>query len=95
MFSDSRIDGWTIALPFNAIVLGLAALLILEGSERLRPWQMGAGCLVFAPDTVSRYTDLFSSLLLRAAVFVALGAELFLVGNLYTRQHRRTQKVRP
>lgn len=93
MFSPSKIGGWTIALPFNAIVLGLAALLILEGSEHLRPWQVGAGCLIFALVTVSRYTDLFSSLLVRAAVFVALGAGLFLVGNFYTRQRRRVQAV--
>ena len=95
MFSDCRAGGWTIALPFNAIVLGLAALLILEGSERLRPWQVGAGCLVFALVTVSRYVDLFSSLLMRAAVFVALGVGLFLVGNFYTRQRRRALEVRP
>ena len=95
MASPGKIGGWTIALPFNAIVLGLAALLILEGSEHLRPWQVGAGCLIFALVTVSRYTDLFSSLLVRAAVFVALGAGLFFVGNFYARQRRRVQEVQP
>lgn len=95
VFSHSRIDGWAIALPFNVIVLGLAALLILEGSARLQPRQVGAGCLVFAMVTVSRYTDLFSSLLARSAVFVALGAGLFLVGNFYARQRRRVQEARP
>lgn len=95
MFSQSRIGGWTIALPFNAMVLGLAALLILEGSERLRPWQVGAGCLIFALITVSRYADLFSSLLVRAAVFIALGAGLFLVGNFYAGRRRQVQAVRP
>lgn len=95
VFAPGRVGGWTIALPFNAIVLVLAALLILEGSEQLRPRLVGAGCLVFALVAVSRYTDLFSSLLMRAAVFVALGAGLFLVGNFYTRQRRRVREVQP
>lgn len=95
LFAPGTVGGWTIALPFNAIVLALAALLILEGSEQLRPRLVGAGCLVFALVTVSRYVDLFSSLLVRAAVFVALGAGLFFVGNFYTRQRRRVQEVQP
>jgi hypothetical protein len=94
-FSHSKLDGWVIALPFNAIVLGLAALLILEGSARLQPWRVGLGCLAFALVTVSRYADLFSSLLARSAVFIALGAGLFLVGSFYARQRRRMQELRP
>jgi uncharacterized membrane protein len=93
LFSHGRIGGWAIALPFNAIVLGLAALLILEGSARLQPWRVGAGCLIFALVTVSRYADLFSSLLARSAVFVALGAGLFFVGSFYARQRRAQEQV--
>lgn len=94
LFSSGKTGGWAIALPFNAIVLGLAATLILEGSARLQPRLVSAGCVVFALVTVSRYTDLFSSLLARAAVFVALGAGLFFVGNFYARQRRRVQQAR-
>jgi uncharacterized membrane protein len=94
-FSHDRIDGWAIALPFNVIVLGLASLLILEGSARLQARLVAAGCLIFALVTVSRYADLFSSLLVRSAVFIGLGAGLFLVGNFYARQRRRAQQVRP
>ncbi len=85
--------GWAIALPFNVIVLGLAALLILEGSAHLRPRLVGAGCLLFAVVTVSRYVDLFSSLLARSAVFVLLGAGLFFVGSFYTRSRRAQEQV--
>lgn len=88
-------EGWPLALAFNAIALGFGALLILDGSERLDPWLVGGGCLVFALVTISRYTDLFSSLLARAGTFVALGAGLFLVGNFYARQRRRAEEVRP
>jgi uncharacterized membrane protein len=94
-FLHARMDRWAIALPFNAVVLGFAALLILEGSAHLRPRLVGAGCVVFALVTVSRYADLFSSLLARSAVFVVLGAGLFWVGSFYARQRRRAQEVAP
>jgi uncharacterized membrane protein len=84
-----------VVVAFNVIVLGFAALLIVEGSEQLRPWQVGAGCLLFATVAIGRYVDLFTSLLLRAAVFVALGAALFYVGNFYARSRRRAQEVQP
>jgi uncharacterized membrane protein len=93
VLARARPGGWAIALPLNAIVLGLAALMILEGSAHLRPRLVGAGCAVFALVTVSRYADLFSSLLVRSAVFVALGAGLFFVGNFYARQRRRAQEA--
>jgi len=90
-----KAGGWAIALPFNAVVLGLAALLIFKGSAQLRPRLVAGGCIVFALVTVSRYADLFSSLLARSAIFVLLGAGLFLVGNFYARSRRRAQEDRP
>jgi uncharacterized membrane protein len=94
MLAHVKGGGWAVALPFNVIGLALATLLILEGSARLQPRLVGAGCLYFALITVSRYADLFGSLLARAAVFVALGVGLFLVGNFYARNRRRAQQVR-
>jgi len=82
-------------ISFNVIVLGFAALLILEGSERLRPRMVAAGCLLFAMVAIGRYADLFTSLLVRAAVFVALGVALFLVGNFYARSRRRAHGAQP
>lgn len=82
---------WPVALLFNVVVLGYSALLILEGSERLRPKLVGLGCLLFAMVAIGRYADLFTSLLVRSAVFVALGVALFLVGNFYARSRRRAQ----
>lgn len=92
MFLLAKGGGWPVVLSFNVIVLGLAVLLILEGSEHLRPKLVGAGCLLFAMVVIGRYADLFTSLLVRAAVFVALGAALFYVGNFYARR-RRAQGV--
>jgi uncharacterized membrane protein len=95
MFLLAKGGGWLVVIPFNVIVLGFAALLILEGSERLRPRMVGAGCLLFAMVAIGRYADLFTSLLVRAAVFVALGVALFLVGSFYARSRRRAQGAQP
>jgi uncharacterized membrane protein len=95
MFLLARGGGWLVVISFNVIVLGFAALLILEGSERLRPRMVGAGCLLFAMVAIGRYADLFTSLLVRASVFVALGVALFLVGNFYARSRRRAQAAQP
>ncbi len=94
MLGRVETDGWALALPFNVFVLGLATLLILEGSTNLQPWRVGGGCVVFALVTMSRYADLFTSLLARSAVFVALGAGLFVVGNYYSRQRRQVREAR-
>ena len=91
VFGYSKSVGWPIVLAFNVIVLGFAALFILEGSEQLRAKMVGAGCLLFAMVVFGRYADLFTSLLVRAAVFIALGAALFFVGNFYARSRRRVQ----
>jgi uncharacterized membrane protein len=95
MFAFDRGGGWLTLIAFNVIVLGYAVLLILEGSAQLRPKLVGAGCLLFAMIAIGRYADLFTSLLVRAAVFVALGVTLFLVGNFYARSRRRSQGALP
>jgi len=93
--AQGKAGGWPLAIVFNLITLGFATLFILEGSETLRPRLVSVGCLLFALVTVSRYVDLFSSLLARSAVFLLLGAGLFLVGNFYARSRRRAQASQP
>ena len=91
----ARHANWITVIVFNALALGYAALLILEGSEHLRPKLVGLGCLLFAMVAIGRYADLFTSLLARSAVFVAVGVVLFLVGNFYARSRRRAQEAQP
>jgi len=91
----ARSANWITVIVFNALALGYAALLILEGSEHLRPKLVGLGCLLFAMVAIGRYADLFTSLLARSAVFVAVGVVLFLVGNFYARSRRRAQGAGP
>jgi uncharacterized membrane protein len=87
-FASGRAYAFPVFIVFNLIVLGYALLLILEGSEQLRPRLVASGCVLFATVTLGRYADLFTSLLARASVFVALGAALIFVGVFYARRRR-------
>jgi len=91
----ARHANWITVIVFNVLALGYAALLILEGSEHLRPKLVGLGCLLFAMVAIGRYADLFTSLLARSAVFVLVGVVLFLVGNFYARSRRRAREAQP
>ncbi|MDH4095847.1 MAG: DUF2157 domain-containing protein [Betaproteobacteria bacterium] len=94
-FRFDRGAGLPTAVAFNLIALGFAALLILEGSAQRRARLVAVGCLLFAMIAIGRYADLFTSLLVRSAVFVAVGVTLFLVGNFYARSRRRAQEAQP
>lgn len=69
----------------NLVFIGHCLLFILHGSRIQRGWEVSIGCLLFAILIFSRYSDLFDSLLSRAAVFLVLGIALFAVGNFYSR----------
>ncbi len=81
-------DRWISAVPFNLLLLGHSVLFIVQGSRRMRPRQVVAGCLLLALLAISRYLDLFDSLLARALVFFLIGGVLFAVGNLYSRKSK-------
>jgi uncharacterized membrane protein len=72
----------------NLIFIGHCLLFILHGSQQQHGKEVAAGCLLFATLVFARYSDLFDSLLSRAAVFLVLGASLFVVGNFYSRQKK-------
>jgi len=81
-------DRWISAAPFNLLLLGHSVLLIVQGSRRMRPRQVVAGCLLLALLAISRYLDLFDSLLARALVFFLIGGILLTVVNVYLRKNR-------
>ena len=88
-------DRWISAAPFNLLLLVHSVLLIVQGSRRMRPRQVVAGCLLLALLAISRYLDLFDSLLTRALVFFLIGGVLFAVGNLYSRKSREQKGEAP
>jgi len=80
---------WLLAAPFNLLFLVHAILLIVEGARRARLMQVVPGCLLFTLLVVSRYLDLFDSLIARGMAFLLMGGAIFVAGNLYARGKRR------
>jgi len=78
---------------FNLLFLGHCLLFIQEGCRQGDAKLVSVACVLFAALAMARYVDLFDSLLVRAAVFLALGAGLFWVGNVYARSRRRLKEA--
>lgn len=79
---------WGAASLFNIVFLFHSVMLILEGCRSVRFNVTVAGCLLFALVAVSRYVDLFESLLVRSIVFLVVGAALFGVSAFFARAKR-------
>jgi len=85
------LKGWASAALFNIVFLFHSIMLIVAGCKELDLKSTTAGCLLVALISVTRYTDLFVSLLARSAVFLLMGAALFAVGMYYSRTKRQLQ----
>ncbi len=88
---SARDLGAVIWVAFNLLFAAHALLYIERGTRELRWPLVLLGCLMLGAQIFARFTDLFDSLLLRAAVFVLAGAGLFAVGHYYSRQKARQQ----
>ncbi len=78
--------GETVWVWANIAALTHAVLWIIDGAHLQQGRKVMIACLLFAAIAIPRFMDLFDSLLMRALLFLALGASLFLVGNFYQRQ---------
>jgi len=79
------LEGWGSAILFNLLFLFHAIAFIIYGCKTVNIKLATAGCLLFFVLTVSRYVDLFESLLTRALVFLVVGTAIFMVGNFFTK----------
>jgi uncharacterized membrane protein len=77
---------WTVT---NVILLTHAVVWILTGSRDQHGRVVAAAAILCVMVAIPRFLDLFDSLLMRALMFLLLGASLFLLGNFYQRQGRR------
>ena len=77
--------GWFIAIPINLVFLAHCVVFILHGCQEANAKLVTIACLLFSVLVITRYVDLFESLLLRGLIFLILGAGLFVVGNFYSR----------
>ena len=87
LFLSKAVSGgvWVWA---NIALLIHAVIWIVVGSREQHGRTVAGAALLFAMVAVPRFLDLFDSLLMRALLFVALGAGLFLLGNFYQRQKK-------
>ncbi|HPN85140.1 MAG TPA: DUF2157 domain-containing protein [Victivallales bacterium] len=84
----SGFDGWAGAGIFNLIFLVQSAMLISAGCRSLNAKLATGGVIMLSALAFARYSDLFSSLLVRGIVFLFVGAGIFIVGTLYSRRKR-------
>jgi uncharacterized membrane protein len=89
------LEDWLSAAPFNLIYLAHCVVFIVQGSRGANPKLVSIACVLFALLVITRYLDLFDSLLLRSLIFLLLGAGLFLVGNFYARSKSQSQEAGP
>jgi uncharacterized membrane protein len=80
------VTGYALWVWANVAALAHAVLWIIDGAQSQQGRKVTLACLLFAAIAIPRFMDLFDSLLMRALLFLALGAGLFLVGNFYQRQ---------
>jgi hypothetical protein len=73
------------SISFNLILLATSVWMMFEGAKEGARQRMLRGCFLFTILAISRYTDLFDSLIARASVFLIVGIALFAIGNLYQR----------
>ena len=83
--------GWFIAIPINLVFLAHCVVFILHGCQEANAKLVTIACLLFSVLVITRYVDLFESLLLRGLIFLILGAGLFVVGNFYSRLRKRDE----
>ncbi|UCD81221.1 MAG: DUF2157 domain-containing protein [Desulfobacterales bacterium] len=86
------LKGWTGAAVFNIVFLFHSMMLIISGCKELNVKSTIVGCLLLALISLTRYTDLFVSLLARSSVFLIMGAALFAVGLYYSRTKKQLQE---
>lgn len=87
-------DPWFVAIVFNLVLLGFACSWMFRGCRdgRLGPTVLGS--LLLAAVVFARYFDLFPSLAMRGAVFLAFGAVLFAEGFFYRKLRRGGREER-
>jgi uncharacterized membrane protein len=89
----SEFSGWGGAAVFNFIFLFQSITLISYGCRSVNSKLTAAGTVLLAFLAFARYADLFDSLLVRALVFLGVGAAIFFVGMRYSRRKKEAAEV--
>ena len=90
----SEFDGWGNAIVFNIIFLFQSIMLTSYGCRSVDSRLTAAGTVLLAFLAFARYADLFESLLVRAGIFLAVGAGIFFIGMRYSRRKKEVAEVK-
>jgi uncharacterized membrane protein len=82
-------DGLLGTVLFNAIYLAGAVALMIHGCRSVRAGLVTMGSLLLALLCMTRYVDLFTSLLARSVVFLLVGAGIFVIGIIYSKAKKQ------
>ncbi|MBU0729418.1 MAG: DUF2157 domain-containing protein [Proteobacteria bacterium] len=81
--------GWGGASIFNLLFLFHCVMLIIHGCREVNLKQTTLGCLLFSILAISRYVDLFGSLIARSMVFFVVGGAIFATGFFYSKSKKQ------
>jgi uncharacterized membrane protein len=76
----------------NAVFLAHGVIFMMRGLQWLRWKQVALGTVMVNAVIIARFLDLFDSLLMRSLVFLVVGASLFYVGRLYSKQKQERRQ---
>jgi uncharacterized membrane protein len=87
-----ELRGFLATAPYNLLFLFSAVMLMLRGFRTLHLRSAALGSALLAALAIARYTDLFHSLLARAAVFLLVGGMMLGVGIFFARARKARQE---
>jgi hypothetical protein len=90
-FGIVRLQGALATIPYNLLVLFSAVMLMQHGFKTLNLRSAVMGSLLLTALAIARYTDLFQSLLARAAVFLLVGGMMVGIGVFFARARKTKQ----
>ncbi|MDM8537104.1 DUF2157 domain-containing protein [Desulfobacterales bacterium HSG17] len=83
--------GWPGAAFYNLIYIFHCIMFICHGCKTINIRQTAVGCLLFSLIVLTRYVDLFESLIVRAIIFFFIGTGIFVVGNFYSGAKKKAE----
>ncbi|HEY6012219.1 MAG TPA: DUF2157 domain-containing protein, partial [Nitrospirota bacterium] len=92
-FGVIKLEGALATMPYNLLVLFSAVMLMQHGFRTLHLRSAVMGSLLLTALAIARYTDLFQSLLARAAVFLLVGGMMVGIGIFFARARKAKQEA--
>ncbi len=92
-FGILQLRGFLATAPYNLLILFSAVMLMQRGFRDLNLRAAIMGSVLLSALAIARYTDLFQSLLARAAIFLLVGGMMLGVGIFFARSRKELKEV--